>query len=243
MRLGRSLREHGCPCASCSGATTSGRVRARSLRRSQHDGPDPGAPGRGGRLPALHRGRAGVAGPRAAPPPVRRPVGGARQRDWLVQAGLGDVAVRELLAVIAALAVLRMPCRPTPSSAGSLPALAAGAFAGSFPLGLVPAPARRPPGRRDGRLAPHDRGAAHPHRVAGPVDPAGPVRGRATGTGGAAPGVRGGPAGVAALHRLRPHPRRAQGSGSPTPPPTPSARRCSSPTRSAAPTSTAASRR
>ncbi len=56
----------------------------------------------------------------------------SRHRDWLVQAGLGDVPLRELLAVIAALSVLGAMSAYA-LFGGPLPALAAGAFAGSFP--------------------------------------------------------------------------------------------------------------
>lgn len=84
---------------------------------------------RGLRLPT-----AGVAGQRRL-----------RYRDWLVQAGLGDVPVRELLAVIVALAVLGAVSAYAVFG-GPLPALVAGGFAGSFP----PASYRL---RRDARRA------------------------------------------------------------------------------------------
>jgi tight adherence protein B len=57
----------------------------------------------------------------------------ARRRDWLVQAGLADLPVRELLAVIAALAVLGA-LSAYAVFGGVLPALAVGAFAATFPL-------------------------------------------------------------------------------------------------------------
>lgn len=55
-----------------------------------------------------------------------------RQRDWLVQAGLGDVPLRELSAVIAGLAVMA-GLLSFAVFGGLLPALAAAAFATSFP--------------------------------------------------------------------------------------------------------------
>lgn len=57
----------------------------------------------------------------------------SRRRDWLVQAGLVDLPVRELLAVIAALAVLGATGAYAVFG-GILPALVTGAFAASFPL-------------------------------------------------------------------------------------------------------------
>ena len=55
-----------------------------------------------------------------------------RHRDWLVQAGLGDVPLRELVAVVVALAVLGAVSAYAVFG-GPLPAIAAGAFAASFP--------------------------------------------------------------------------------------------------------------
>jgi tight adherence protein B len=57
----------------------------------------------------------------------------SRRRDWLVQAGLADLPVRDLLAVIAALAVLG-GLSAYAVFGGWLPAIATGAFAASFPL-------------------------------------------------------------------------------------------------------------
>lgn len=56
-----------------------------------------------------------------------------RTRDWMVQAGLADVPVRELLAVVMALAVLGGVAAYAVFG-GALPALATAAFAGSFPI-------------------------------------------------------------------------------------------------------------
>lgn len=56
-----------------------------------------------------------------------------RRRDWLVQAGLAEVPVRELAAVIAALAVTGS-LGAYAMFGGALPALAMGLFAASFPL-------------------------------------------------------------------------------------------------------------
>ena len=57
----------------------------------------------------------------------------SRRRDWLVQAGLADIPVRELAAVIVALAVLGAVAAYAVFG-GPLPALATGLFAASFPL-------------------------------------------------------------------------------------------------------------
>lgn len=57
----------------------------------------------------------------------------SRRRDWLVQAGLADLPLRELVAVIAALAVLG-GLSAYAVFGGWLPAIATGAFAASFPL-------------------------------------------------------------------------------------------------------------
>lgn len=57
----------------------------------------------------------------------------SRRRDWLVQAGLADLPLRELVAVIAALAVLG-GLSAYAVFGGWLPAFATGAFAASFPL-------------------------------------------------------------------------------------------------------------
>jgi tight adherence protein B len=57
----------------------------------------------------------------------------SRRRDWLVQAGLADVPVRELVAVIAVLASLGALAAYAVFG-GPLPAVATAAFAGSFPL-------------------------------------------------------------------------------------------------------------
>jgi tight adherence protein B len=57
----------------------------------------------------------------------------SRRRDWLVQAGLADLPLRELLAVIAALAVLG-GLAAYAVFGGWLPAIATGVFAASFPL-------------------------------------------------------------------------------------------------------------
>jgi tight adherence protein B len=56
-----------------------------------------------------------------------------RRRDWMVQAGLADVALREVAAVVAALGVLGAVAAYAVFG-GILPALAAGAFAATFPL-------------------------------------------------------------------------------------------------------------
>ncbi len=57
----------------------------------------------------------------------------SRRRDWLVQAGLADIPVRELAAVIVTLALLGSMAAYAVFG-GPLPALAVGLFAGSFPL-------------------------------------------------------------------------------------------------------------
>ncbi len=57
----------------------------------------------------------------------------SRRRDWLVQAGLADLPVRELLAVIAVLGALGALAAYAVFG-GLLPALVTGAFAASFPL-------------------------------------------------------------------------------------------------------------
>lgn len=67
--------------------------------------------------------------PAASGAPRRR----SRRRDWLVQAGLADIPVRELIAVIVALALLGAVSAYAVFG-GPLPAVATGAFAGSFPL-------------------------------------------------------------------------------------------------------------
>jgi tight adherence protein B len=59
--------------------------------------------------------------------------GRRRRRDWLVQAGLAEIPVRELAAVIAALAVTGT-LGAYAMFGGALPALAMGVFAASFPL-------------------------------------------------------------------------------------------------------------
>ncbi len=59
--------------------------------------------------------------------------GRSHRRDWLVQAGLADIPVRELIAVIAALALLG-GVSAYAVFGGPLPAVATGLFAGSFPL-------------------------------------------------------------------------------------------------------------
>jgi len=67
--------------------------------------------------------------PTAGGAPRRR----SRRRDWLVQAGLADVPLRELIAVITALTLLGAFSAHAVFG-GPLPAVATGAFAGSFPL-------------------------------------------------------------------------------------------------------------
>lgn len=65
--------------------------------------------------------------------PARHERRHARQRDWLVQAGLADLPVRELVGVIAALAVAG-GLSAYAVFGGVLPAVATGAFAASFPV-------------------------------------------------------------------------------------------------------------
>ncbi len=72
-------------------------------------------------------GERGILLPR--PSPARR----RRRRDWLVQAGLADVPVRELAAVIAALA-LAGGLASYAVFGGPLPSIASGLFAATFPL-------------------------------------------------------------------------------------------------------------
>lgn len=55
------------------------------------------------------------------------------RRDWMARAGLADIPVRELIAVIVALAAMGSVAAYAVFG-GPLPALATGAFAGSFPL-------------------------------------------------------------------------------------------------------------
>lgn len=57
----------------------------------------------------------------------------ARRRDWLVQAGLADVPIRELVAVMGVLALVGALGAYT-IFGGPLPALATGLFAASFPI-------------------------------------------------------------------------------------------------------------
>ena len=57
----------------------------------------------------------------------------ARRRDWLVQAGLAEVPIRELVAVMGALAVVGA-LGTYAIFGGFLPALATGLFAASFPI-------------------------------------------------------------------------------------------------------------
>jgi tight adherence protein B len=70
---------------------------------------------------------------------LRAPLGGrrrqarSRSRDWLVQAGLADIPVRELAAVIACLAGLA-GLAAFALFGGWLPALATAAFAATFPI-------------------------------------------------------------------------------------------------------------
>lgn len=70
--------------------------------------------------------------------------------DWMVQAGLGDVRPAEFAAVIAVLFVAGAALAFAVFG-GPLPALVAGAFAGSFPVASYRA--RRERRRRDGREA------------------------------------------------------------------------------------------
>ena len=76
---------------------------------------------------SLALGIRGIELPRAGPEQRRR------RRDWLVQAGLADVPLRDLAAVIAALAVVGALAAYAVFG-GLLPALAMGAFAATFPL-------------------------------------------------------------------------------------------------------------
>src|SRR5437588_12501176 len=68
-------------------------------------------------------------------------------------------------------------------------------------------PAAQP---RPRRLAPHARGGPPADGIAGPIRPSGPARRGQARARGAATGLRRGRAGVAHLHRLRPHLRRPQ---------------------------------
>jgi tight adherence protein B len=61
------------------------------------------------------------------------PAAQARRRDWLVQAGLADVRVREVAGVVITLAVIG-GLGAFAVFGGLLPAVATGLFAGSFPL-------------------------------------------------------------------------------------------------------------
>jgi tight adherence protein B len=74
-----------------------------------------------------------VLGVRGVSLPRPGAAGQRRRRDWLVQAGLAEVPVRELAAVIAALAVTGA-LGAYAMFGGPLPAIAAGLFAASFPL-------------------------------------------------------------------------------------------------------------
>jgi tight adherence protein B len=67
-------------------------------------------------------------GPRLTDPRRR-----AKRRDWMVQAGLAEVPVREVVAVVAALGASGAVAAFAVFG-GILPALATGLFAGSFPL-------------------------------------------------------------------------------------------------------------
>ncbi|MEO7428489.1 MAG: hypothetical protein ABIY48_03810 [Acidimicrobiales bacterium] len=62
-----------------------------------------------------------------------QPASRARGRDWLVQAGLVDIPLRQLAAVIASLMALSALCAYAVFG-GVLPALVVALFAGSFPL-------------------------------------------------------------------------------------------------------------
>jgi tight adherence protein B len=73
-----------------------------------------------------------------------------KARDWMVQAGLGDVRPAEFAAVIAVLFIAGAALAFAVFG-GPLPALVAGAFAGSFPVASYRA--RRERRRRDGREA------------------------------------------------------------------------------------------
>ncbi|MGH9273907.1 MAG: hypothetical protein ACRDZU_04595, partial [Acidimicrobiales bacterium] len=57
----------------------------------------------------------------------------ARRRDWLVQAGLADVPLRDVAGVVMALALMG-GLAAFALFGGALPALATGLFAGTFPL-------------------------------------------------------------------------------------------------------------
>jgi tight adherence protein B len=61
------------------------------------------------------------------------PTRGRRRRDWLIQAGLADVPVRDLAAVVVALALVGGMAAYAVFG-GILPALATAAFAATFPL-------------------------------------------------------------------------------------------------------------
>jgi tight adherence protein B len=74
-----------------------------------------------------------VLGVRGVRLPRTNPARRRRRRDWMVQAGLADVALREVAAVVAALGVLGAVAAYAVFG-GVLPALAAGAFAATFPL-------------------------------------------------------------------------------------------------------------
>ncbi len=74
-----------------------------------------------------------VLGARGISLPGPNPERQRRRRDWLVQAGLADVPIRELAAVIAALGIAG-GLASYAVFGGPLPALAAGLFAASFPL-------------------------------------------------------------------------------------------------------------
>lgn len=67
--------------------------------------------------------------PIAPPDPARR----ARRRDWLVQAGLADIPLRELVAVMGALGMISA-LGGYAIFGGPLPAVAMGLFAASFPI-------------------------------------------------------------------------------------------------------------
>ena len=200
-----------------------------------------------GVLPACTR-RAGARLARALRPARPGPTGAATprpardtgSRDWLAQAGLDGVRPAEFAAVVGVLVRARRG-RRLRLFGGALPrARRSALFAGHASRRRATGSRRRP--RRAVAQEAWPRMIEEIRILTGvarPLDPPGAVRGRPPGARRAAAGVRGGAARVAALHRLRPHRRRAQGTAWPTPPPTPPARRCSSPTRSAAPTSTA----
>ena len=67
--------------------------------------------------------------PASVPSPARR----ARRRDWMVQAGLADVPLRDLVAVMSALAI-GGALGAFAIFGGPLPAVATGAFAATFPV-------------------------------------------------------------------------------------------------------------